>query len=269
MDNLEIVNEHLAPLIQKIKNHSVYAAIDSIENLRIFMEYHVFAVWDFVCLLKELYQRLITTRAPWFPPKDPYSAHLISQILVDEENDHALDGQAYCSHFELYLQAMQALGADIRPIQYFLQRLKQGDILIAAMESAELSVAIQHFVLTTFSFFDQDTHVLATAFVYGREAITAAMFAPLVQQLQRSIPPHQQASMQPLFHYLNRHIELDHREHFPQALKMLCHLAGEDQKKWREIAVHAQLALQARLDFLDQIRSSIQKSNIRCPMSFI
>ena len=40
-NNLEIVNAQLAPLIQKIKNHTIYAAIDSIENLRIFMEYHV------------------------------------------------------------------------------------------------------------------------------------------------------------------------------------------------------------------------------------
>ncbi len=199
------------------------------------------------------------------PPKDPYSAHLISRILVEEENDHTVDGQAYCSHFELYLQAMQALGADIRPIQYFLQRLKQGDILIAAMESARLSVAIQQFVLTTFSFFNQDTHILASAFVYGREAITAAMFTPLVQQLQQAIPQSQQACIQPLLYYLNRHIELDHHEHFPHALKILHQLAGEDEKKWREIAVHARLALQARLDFLDHIQSSIQRSAIQCP----
>ncbi len=267
MANLEIVNEQLAPLIEKIKNHSLYAAIDSIENLRIFMENHVFAVWDFVCLLKELYSRLVTTRAPWFPPKDPYSAHLISRILIEEESDHALDGQAHYSHFELYLQAMQAMQADTRPIEYFLQRLKQGDILIAAMESAQLSVAIQHFVLTTFGFFDQDTPILAAAFVYGREAITTAMFTPLVQRLQRSIPQHQQPSIQLLLYYFNRHIELDHHEHFPQALKILHHLAGEDEKKWREIAVHARLALQSRLVFLDHIQFSIQQSNIQCAMS--
>ena len=101
------------------------------------------------------------------------------------------------------------------------------------MESSRLSVAIQQFVLTTFSFFDQDTHILAAAFVYGREAITAAMFTPLVQQLQHAIPQPQQACIQPLLYYLNRHIELDHHEHFPQALKILHHLAGEDEKNGR------------------------------------
>ena len=219
-------------------------------------------------MLKELYNRLVTTRAPWFPPKDPYSAHLISRILVEEENDHTADGQAHCSHFELYCQAMQAIQADTRPIHYFLDRLNQGDILIAAMESAGLSVAIQQFVLTTFSFFDQDIHILAAAFVYGREAITAAMFTPLVQQLQRSIPQPQQACIQPLLYYLKRHIELDHHEHFPQALKILHHLARDNEKKWCEIAVHARLALQARLHFLNHIQSSIRlKSNIQCSVS--
>ena len=265
MDNLEIVNEQLAPLIEKIKNHAIYADIDSIENLRIFMENHVFAVWDFVCLLKELYSRLVTTRAPWFPPKDPYSAHLISRILVEEENDHTPDGQAYCSHFELYCQAMKAIRANTLPIRFFLSHLEQCGILIAAMEFAELSVAIQQFILTTFSFFDQDPHILAAAFVYGREAITTAMFTPLVQQLQHAIPQSQQACIQPLLYYLNRHIELDHHEHFPQALKILHLLAGEDEEKWREIAVHARLALQARLNFLDHIQSSIQRSAIQCP----
>jgi hypothetical protein len=259
MANLEIVNAELAPLIQKIKNHSIYTTIHSIEHLQIFMEHHVFAVWDFICLLKELYHRLITTRAPWFPPKDPYSAHLISRILIEEENDHTPDGKSHCSHFELYLQAMEALQADTRPIKYFLQCLKKGDILIAAMESADLPIAIQQFMLTTFSFFDQDTHILAAAFVYGREAITAAMFTPLVQQLQRAIPQSQQLSIQPLLYYLNRHIELDHHEHFPQALKILHHLAGEDEKKWREIAVHARLALQSRLDFLSGIQGKIKQ----------
>ncbi len=270
MANLAIVNAQLAPLIQKIKNHTIYAAIDSLESLRIWMEHHVFAVWDFVCLLKELHHRFVTTRAPWFPPKDPYSAHLISRILIEEENDRTVDGQAHCSHFELYVQAMQALQADTQPMHYFLHRLKQGDILIAAMESVGLSVAIQQFVLTTFSFFDQESHILAAAFVYGREAITTAMFTPLVQQLQRSIPPYQQALIQPLLYYLHRHIELDHHEHFPQALKILHHLAGDDEKKWHEIAIHARLALQARLDFLDHVQSSIQlKSTIQFPMNFV
>ena len=104
-----------------------------------------------------------------FPRKMLFSAHLISRILVEEESDRTEDGQRYSSHFELYLTAMRTLGANTQPIKQFLQRLSQGDILIVASESVGLPPAIQEFVCTTFNFFAWDTHILAAAFVYGRE----------------------------------------------------------------------------------------------------
>ena len=258
MANIETVNQQLAPLIQKIKQHSLYVCINSLDDLRIFMEYHVFAVWDFLCLLKELHRRIVTTSAPWFPPKDAYSAHLISRILLEEETDRTEDGQGYCSHFELYLSAMRTIGANIQPIQHFLQRLSQGEILIAALETVALPLTIQQFILTTFGFFSQETHLLAAAFVYGREAITASMFTPIVRQLEQTISPQQKAAVKPLLYYLNRHIELDDAEHLPRALQMLINLAGENQKKWEEITTYAKLALQARLDFLTHIQMKIE-----------
>jgi Protein of unknown function (DUF3050) len=257
MHPIESVNQQLAPLIQNIKQHSLYACIHSLDDLRIFMEHHVFAVWDFMCLLKELQNRIVTTRAPWFPPKDAFSAHLISRILVEEESDRTEDDSQYGSHFELYLTAMRAIGANTQPIQNFLQHLSQHEILIHAAEDLKLPHAIQQFIYTTFGFFSQETHILAAAFVYGREAITSSLFTPLVRQLEKTISPEQKASIKPLLYYLNRHIELDDTEHLPRALQMLINLAGEDQKKWEEITRHAILALQARLNFLTHIQSKI------------
>lgn len=255
---IDSTNKQLAPLIDKIKHHPLYSQMGSLDDLRIFMEYHVFAVWDFMCLLKELHSRIVTTRAPWFPPKDAYSAHLISRILVEEESDRMADGKQYSSHFELYLTAMRAVGANTQPIQRFLQRLSQGKMLIAAAEAIDLPEAIQQFVCTTFSFFAWDTHILAAAFVYGREAITASMFMPIVQQLEKSIHSEQKVAIQPLLYYLNRHIELDDSEHLPQALQMLINLAGNDARKWKDITLYAKMSLQARCHFLDEIQSKLQ-----------
>lgn len=72
MHPVETANQQLAPLIQKIKQHDLYQHIQSITDLQVFMEYHVFAVWDFMCLLKELHSRMVATRAPWLPSRDPY-----------------------------------------------------------------------------------------------------------------------------------------------------------------------------------------------------
>ena len=143
------------------------------------------------------------------------------------------------------------------PFQNFLQRSRQHEILIHAAENLKLPNAIQQFIYTTFGFFSQETHILAAAFVYGREAITASMFTPIVQQLEKTTRPEQKSSIKPLLYYLNRHIQLDDTEHLPRALQMLINLAGEDQKKWEEIITHSKLALQARLNFLTYIQRKI------------
>ena len=44
-----------SPLMEKINQHPLYQSIHTLSHLRIFMEHHVFAVWDFICLLKELH----------------------------------------------------------------------------------------------------------------------------------------------------------------------------------------------------------------------
>ena len=44
----------IAPLRDALLNHPIYAEIDSLSRLREFMQIHVFAVWDFMSLVKRL-----------------------------------------------------------------------------------------------------------------------------------------------------------------------------------------------------------------------
>ena len=257
MENTDRITQQLLPLIEKIKHHSLYDRIGSITHLRIFMEHHVFAVYDFMCLLKELHRRIVCTQAPWFPPQDAYCAHLIAQILVEEEGDLAEDQIHYLCHFDLYLAAMKKIGANTQPIQDFLHLLTSGSGLTESAIIVGLPKSVQQFINTTFSFFDSETHALASAFVYGREAITPSLFTPLVQRLGQSFNTKEKNSVSTLLYYLNRHIELDHADHFPKALQMLKNLAGEDERKWTDILLVASRALQARLKFLTSIENAM------------
>ena len=42
----------LEPLKDKLRNHSLYNNIKDVEDLKIFSSAHVYAVWDFMSLLK-------------------------------------------------------------------------------------------------------------------------------------------------------------------------------------------------------------------------
>ena len=177
---------------------------------------------------------------------------------MEEEGDQTEDQQHYLSHFELYLTAMKQTGANREPIQALLSLLRTGCDVTKALHELKLPLSVQQFVTTTFSFFPDKLHVLAAVFVYGREAVTTSLFTPLIQRIRQTLGIEDQSRVSTLQYYLKRHIELDHSDHFPQALQMLNRLAGNDSQKWKEIAVAAQQALEARLDFLTGIHSEIR-----------
>ena len=69
------------------------------------MEHHVYAVWDFMSLLKALQSILTCTSPPWRPVGDKKIRRLINSIVLEEESDVDQDGNP-SSHFEMYLDAM-------------------------------------------------------------------------------------------------------------------------------------------------------------------
>lgn len=108
---IQSIQSNIEHLRQQIINHKVYSVVNEIEDLKIFMQYHVFAVWDFMSLLKSLQNNLTCTEVPWFPKGSAETRFLINEIVVGEESDIDLNGVRK-SHFELYKDAMLQCGAD-------------------------------------------------------------------------------------------------------------------------------------------------------------
>ncbi len=248
----------LSPLTTKIVTHPIYEHLATQEHLKLFMEQHVFAVWDFMCLLKELHRHIVTTAAPWLPPKDALSANLIGSILAEEEGDIIEDGIHYQSHYEIYLRAMEKLGADTSQIKQLQVNLLHGTTINDVLENLHIRQKTKDFVKTTFSFFNQDAHAIAAAFVYGREGITANMFAPIIKKIEAENNGHCPTKLDTLVYYLKRHVQLDSEEHFPKALQMMENLINGDPQKFQEAEQAAITALNARIEFLDDIYILIQ-----------
>ncbi len=228
--------------------HSVYTKVHDLRSLQIFMESHVFAVWDFMTLLKTLQKRLTCVEIPWFPVQDSMAARLINEIVLAEESDEITPGY-YSSHFDLYLKAMKEIGANIRPIRNFIGMLEKGIYPKQALSALKIPDSTKTFVLTTLEISNRSTHEVAAAFLFGREEIIPHMFRKILIELEKK---HRKLyKWFPL--YLNRHIELDETQHAPMAKKLLENLCGTDPKKWKQAFHAAKLAANARFSLWDGI----------------
>ena len=208
------------------QRHPLPQAIDSIAHLRLFVEHHVFAVWDFMLLLKALQQHLAPSGAPWAPPKHPRIAGLINSLVAAEECDclpDHLGGPLHLSHFAIYRRAMDEIQADTSVIDAVLVQAMAGD-LPGSVCHPFIPFAARRFLRTTQDLIREgDVDALAAAFAYGRELIVPDLFRSLLARLQLI-----QLPCPTLCWYLERHIELDGDSHGPLAEQMVQALMGSD-----------------------------------------
>ncbi|RZK50578.1 MAG: DUF3050 domain-containing protein, partial [Pedobacter sp.] len=214
MQSLDKIQEAISPLKEEIINHKVYSVITEIADLRVFMEYHIYAVWDFMSLLKALQINLTCTSLPWFPVGDGKTRALINEIVAGEESDVDANG-VQKSHFEMYLDAMKQCGADTEGINKFVNTLKETGDFDLAYQKAQTPLAAKNFVSYSFEIINsKKPHLQASAFTFGREDLIPSMFNTIVNDFNQKFP-----SQVSLFkYYLDRHIEVDGDHHSHLAL---------------------------------------------------
>lgn len=256
---LESLLESTHPLRDQVASHDIYRSLETLERVHIFMENHVFAVWDFMSLVKSLQARLTSVAVPWLASSDPLSRRLINEIVLDEESDE--DGQGgYLSHFELYLQAMEQCGADTTKIMTFVEMIHQGETVPKALSRAGAPPPARAFVETTWNILESDSpHEIAAAFTIGREEIVPEMFQTMIGNIRKRFPER----MARFSYYLQRHIDIDKERHAPMASRMLERLCEDDPHRWQEATETAQRALRARIALWDGVRDELAVSGHR------
>ena len=250
--------EKIKQLREELAAHPIYAAVSDLEDLTIFMQHHIYSVWDFMSLVKYLQNEIAPATTPWLPTGDAQVQRFINDIVLGEESDEGVRGQdgtlAYSSHFKLYIQAMEEVKeGSSAGINEFISKLAS-ESLESALQTVTVPKVASEFMQSTFDFIHSDKpHVVAAAFALGREHIVPEMFQALLNKMKIS---HEDAA---IFHYyLDRHIELDSDQHGPMSLRMLELLCEDDPFKIKEAEQAALAAIGARIEFLDGVLAAMQ-----------
>jgi hypothetical protein len=187
--------QKISLLQSSLSGHPLYTSIRTIDDLKIFMAHHVFAVWDFMSLLKTLQKEITCCDIPWRP--SPYSKELvrfINEIVIGEESDILPSGM-YSDHFSLYLNSMEEIKADLTPINTFLVNF----------DKSTLKKPVKDFVSYTLDLVQNgEIYEVAASFLFGREDLIPKMFQGLLEGMK--VDPH---SCKSLIYYIKRHIEVD------------------------------------------------------------
>lgn len=252
MNHLNSIQSELIPAKEKLRNHPLYANLKTLEDVQIFMQNHVFAVWDFMSLLKSLQISLTSTAVPWTPPKKPVLSRFINEIVWGEESDLDEKGEAK-SHFEMYREAMIEIGADVSKITDFILDIQDGRTVSNCIQTLKVIPEVQLFLEYTFEVIrSKKVHNIASAFTFGREDLIPDMFYAILEKSETNKKKYRK-----LRYYLDRHVEVDAGEHGPLALRMIEELCENDPQKWLEVKQTAIKSLEIRIQLWDGILKEI------------
>ena len=241
---INLLNSNLTKYREEIVNHPLYKKLNSVEDIAVMMQHHVYAVWDFMSLLKALQSLLTCTTSPWKPVGDGKIRQLVNSIVLEEESDVDKENNPL-SHYEMYIDAMKQCGANTSAIENFVSNVSTTSI-------PSVNDGVDAFLKTTFDVIESnETHKIASAFTFGREDLIPDMFTAIVNEYNT------ENNLDKFVYYLERHIELDGGEHGPLALELISNLCGDDDDKWREVEETAIACLVARKKLWDSILADL------------
>lgn len=241
----------LEPVRRSLSAHRLYGLLERRENVAAFMEHHVYAVWDFMALLKAVQRHLTCVDVNWRPAGPAAIRRLVNEIVLEEESDE-VDGVA-TSQFELYRRGMRRAGAASDKIDCFVAEIEGGNpIEIATARCGVSADAVALLRTTQGAIATCEPHIIVATFALGWEDIVASTFDPILARIP------QVEELETFASFLRRRIERNRRGRGTMALAMLSQICDGSATRWREAGLAGADALSARLAFWNAIATMLE-----------
>ena len=121
---------NIYPFKEQLLNHQIYGQVDEIRKTKIFMESHIFGTWDYLTMFKSLQRALTSLNIHLLEKGTLQLPFVMNQIILNEELDDE-SSREYLSAigiYQLYIKAMEEIGADTKPITYLVDSIKRENI---------------------------------------------------------------------------------------------------------------------------------------------
>lgn len=253
----ETIEQNLKQKTTAVEAHPVFEELESIHHIRMFLEFHVYAVWDFMTLL-EAFQNPEGRTQPWMPP--------VGYKFADDFVHRVGYREMACgrpeTHFDEYYGAMRLLNAEMQDIAILLDAIEEGYSTEEALNMANPPAEARQHVQTTLDIAETGNPTRIAGAILARRDIIPDGFSADLCRVLKSITPNQPESatvVPDCFAAFDQPMEFDWEQH---ANRVLHDVRIDSTDAGRQTLIDsAKEMTDARLTLLDGIENKIQSSS--------
>lgn len=235
---------------QMLERHKIYKLLNNQTSLANFMERHVVCVWVYHSLLRSLYQDIVSQLTDLNGDRSKECLRLITEIVLEEVVEDLGDGQ-YQSHLELYVEAMEDLGANITPILTFFDMLEKGYTTKRSLELANFPIEAVRYAKTILPLLKEPPYKKAAALFYEGEPFIPDSFLTQVEVLLPKVP------VNLLLDYFEGHIEGLKRPGFSATGRLVEIFCASDKRYELQAEKIAEKVMKSRLELWNLIATDL------------
>ncbi len=234
---------------QILENHKLYKLIQDDASLRTFVEHHILCVWGYGYLLRNLYKDLVSRVEPLATQPQKEAQRLIAEMMIEEEFSEEEDGSS-ASHLELYIEAMQLLGADTGPTISLFDLYEQGHEWKIGLQQSQFPSLAARYARCILSFAERPLHERAALLFYEGEPFLPDGFLHAISGLSPGADA--------LVTYFERHIEGLKKPGFSASGRLVELFCGDDSSLNDEAEKAAELIMGLRIELFNEIAERIE-----------